>query len=166
MKLINEIITDLEERLLAHRNDIGESGLNEKIEIEVLGQMSLLMNPQLSKRILLAATADIDARLKGRWAESKIFRDVLGSKKLRYDELSTEVWLPADARFIEYYDSLYVRVSYLDPISALTSKAIKAKEKKSLIGHALKIYGDDLATKIKNHGGDVNYFNVTKPLKL
>lgn len=141
--------------------------MHEKMEIQIIGQMSLLMNEEVASRIHLVRTNDVDALLKGKWGETKVFRDVLKSKGLEFDELSREVWFPEDAQFIEYYDSPYVKVSYLDPISALTSKAIKAKEKnKGLITDALKIYGDRLAARITSYGGDISFFSVTRKLEL
>ncbi len=168
MKLINDVIKEFEAGIEAQRRELGDEGsLLEKVKIQILGQMSLLMNPEVNSRIPLLGTQDVDALLKGRWGQTKIFRDVLNSKGLTFDELSSEVWLPKEAEFIEYYDSPFVNVSYLDPISALTSKAIKAAEKnKSLISDALKIYGDKLATKITSYGGDVSFFAVRKKLKL
>lgn len=168
MKLIDDIIEELEKGIEAKHREFSDEGLlSEKVKIQILGQMSLLMNPDVNSRIPLLGTQDVDALLKGRWDQTKIFRDVLNSKGLTFDELSSEVWLPKEAEFIEYYDSLYVNVSYLDPISALTSKAIKAAEKnKSLISDALKVYGDILAAKITSYGGDVSFFAVSKKLKL
>jgi len=75
-----------------------------------------------------------------------------------YDELSAEVWIPDEAEFITYYDSDDLSVCYLDPLSALTSKAVKAKEKnRPLIVKALKYYGKRLADKIREYG-DLDFF--------
>ena len=168
MKLIDKVIKDLEAALMLRREDLGPDAMpGEKIEINILGQMSLLMNKDVSSKIHLAYTKDVDALLKGKWGEAKVFRDILKTNGLEFDELSAEVWIPKDAEFIEYYDSTWIRVSYLDPISALTSKAIKAKEKnRNLIHDALHVYGDRLATRLSSYGGDVTYFTILKPLKL
>jgi hypothetical protein len=168
MKLINKVIEDLEEALRLRREDLGDSVMSDnKIEINVLGQMSLLMNEEVSSKIRLAYTKDVDALLKGKWGETQVFRDVLKSNGLAFDELSTEIWIPKDSNFIQYYDSTWVKVSHLDPISAITSKAIKAKEKnKHLVSDALKLFGDVLASKIISNGGDITYFTITKTIKL
>lgn len=168
MELIDRVIQDLEDGLKRRREEFNDGSLiSDRIEIEVLGQMSLLMNKDVSSKINLAATADVDAKLKGRWGEAQVFREVLKAHGLKYDELSTEVWIPKDAKFIEYYNSPYVKVSYLDPVSALTSKAVKAKEKnRLLVSNALKIFGETLASQIISHGGDLAYFKISKGLKL
>lgn len=168
MKLIDDVIKELEERMEAQRQEFDDDNLlSEKVKIQILGQMSLLMNPEVNSRIQLMGTRDVDALLKGRWGQTKIFREVLNEKGLTFDELSGEIWLPKDAKFIEYYDSHYVNVSYVDPISALTSKAVKAAEKnKVLITDALKVYGDQLAAKITSNGGDVSFFALGRKMKL
>ena len=122
---------------------------------------------EVSSKLMLPRTNDLDALLTSKWGEENLFRDILKTKGLVFDELSNEIWLPQDATFIEYYESPFVKVSYLDPISALTSKAIKAKEKnKTLITNALKIYGDKLASNIKLYGGDLAFFSEDTQLKL
>ena len=78
---------------------------------------------------------------------------------LAYDELSKEIWLPERSTFLPYYRTESLLVSYLDPISALTSKAIKAKEKnRFLVREALRVFGGPLAQEIIRYGGDINYF--------
>lgn len=167
MKLIDNLIKELEEQLRLRREELGEDSLNSKIEIHMLGQMSLLMNKNIAEKITLVQTNDVDALLKGKTGEAQVFKRVVRSKGLEFDELSREVWIPKDAEFLEYYDSPFVRVTYLDPISALISKAIKAKEKnRILVREALIIYGDALATKIISNGGDIDYFKLSKPMKL
>ena len=167
MKLIDKIINDLEEQLRLRREELGGDSSSNKIEIQMLGQMSLLMNKDITTKLTLAHTKDVDALLKGKSGESQVFRKVVKSNGLEFDELSEEVWIPKDAKFLEYYDSPYVKVTYLDPISALTSKAIKAKEKnRILVRDGLKIFGDTLATKIASNGGDIEYFKRSKAMKL
>lgn len=128
------------------------------VEIKILGQMSLLMDPS-AKNINPTATRDLDALIIGDFVAANALRSILKSKGLVYDELSKEIWLPDNAQFIPYYNSDNLIVSYLDPISALTSKAIKAKEKnRFLIRRALGIFGEALALEICKYGGDINYF--------
>ena len=167
MKLIDKIINDLEEELSLRREDLGDNFVTDKIEIQMLGQMSLLMNKDIATKMTLAHTNDLDALLKGRSGESQLFRKVVKSNGLAFDELSEEAWIPKDAKFLEYYDSPYVKVTYLDPISAFTSKAVRAKEKNRILVHdALKIFGDSLATNITSNGGDAEYFKRSKAMKL
>ena len=167
MKLIDKLINDLEEELRLRRKELGKDLLSNKIEVQMLGQMSLLMNKDIATKMTLVHTNDVDALLKGGSGESQVFRRVVKSNGLAFDELSEEVWIPKDAKFIEYYDSPYVKVTYLDPISTLTSKAVKAKEKnRILVRDALKIFGNILATNITSNGGDIEYFKHSKSMKL
>lgn len=167
MKLIDKIINDLEEELRLRREELDEDFIINKIEIQMLGQMSLLMNKDITTKMTIAYTNDVDALLKAGSGEFQVFRKVVKSNGLASDELGEEVWTPKDAKFLDYYDSTYVKVTYLDPISALTSKAIKAKEKnRILVRDALKIFGDTLATKIISNGGDLEYFKLSKSVKL
>lgn len=47
----------------------------------------------------------------------------------------------------------------IDPLFALCSKAIKAREKnRILIAQALKVYGKSLVRLIEKYGGDLEYF--------
>lgn len=55
----------------------------------------------------------------------------------------------------------------LDPVSALTSKAIKAPNKNHLLnGEALKVDGEELAEKIRLHGGDPARFKLKLTRRL
>ncbi len=163
MEQVNQLIEELEKRLYQRRAEFEDyPGILDKLELRILGQMSLLMNKELSARLNLTATVDLDAMIDGRSEVVQELRTVLKQQGLRYDELSKEIWLPDGAQYIEYYDSPYLRVLYLDPISALTSKAVKAKEKnRYLIRDALKVYGDELSEKLTQYGVDLNYFEQT-----
>ena len=135
--------------------------------IRILGQMSLLLNDDVSSQIRLFATQDVDAHIEGDSFVAESFRRLLGERNLEFDFLSTEIWIPADASYIRIYDSQRLSCEILDPISALVSKAIKAPEKNwNLIQKALEIYGDELASKIRNHGGDPAIFKQQKKYEL
>lgn len=169
MKLVDQIIKELEVRLDAANKEREEMGAApfKKSEITVLGQMSLMMDKEASKLLPLAATADLDALIKGDSIARTQLQSIIKAKGLVLDDLSTEVWIPKGAKFIKYYDSDLLKVSYLDPLSALTSKAIKAKEKnRVLITEALKHYGDKLKSKITENGGSIDYFSQRQGLKL
>lgn len=86
---------------------------------------------------------------------------------MELDDLSTEIWIPPDATFNNYYQSAVLIVSYLDSVSALTSKAVKAKEKNLiLIREALDAYGEKLSSNISKYGGDIEFFRSTTKLKF
>ncbi len=128
------------------------------LQIKILGQMSLLMDP-VGQALNPTATRDVDALVLGDMLAVNIFRAVLKSRSLVYDELSNEIWLPDTATFLPYHSSDCLSVSYLDPVSALTSKAIKAKEKnRFLVKRGLEVFGQNLHDAIVRHGGDISYF--------
>lgn len=160
MELIKQVIEELEKAIIEELDSYDDKDISfAKTEIKILGQFALLLDEEASKNLPLVATMDVDALLKGEWFVQKTLRDSLKAKGLEYDELSGEIWIPKGEEFITYYDSEYLKLSYLDPISTLTSKAIKAKEKnRPLLKEALAYYGDKLSNRIKNHGGDLEYF--------
>lgn len=88
-----------------------------------------------------------------------IFKKVLKENNYFYDELSKEIWIPKEAHKIKTYNSENVTAYYYDPISVLTSKAIKSPVKnKNLIKQAIKIYGKTLIDSIINNGGDISKY--------
>jgi hypothetical protein len=164
MDIIRAIVTQVDEelsRISDERRSEDLPGLK-PLEIKVLGQMSLLMDP-VGQSLNPAATRDIDALLMGDLLAINIFRAVIQSHNLVYDELSKDIWLPEAAAFIPYHSSAHLIVSYVDSISALTSKAVKAKEKnRYLIRRGLEVFGKPLEESIVRYGGDINYFVVGK----
>jgi hypothetical protein len=160
MDLIQNVMALLDAELADINRERGLEDLPslKTVEIKILGQMSLLMDPS-AKDINPTATRDLDALIVGDFVAADKLRSILKSKGLVYDELSKEIWLPDNAIFIPYYSSENLTVSYLDPISALTSKAIKAREKnRFLIRRALEVFGKALTQEITRYGGDLNYF--------
>jgi hypothetical protein len=136
-------------------------------EIILLGQLSLLANQSIKKDLLselkLFATTDIDVLVKGEWVIQKALRKISKQFNLEFDELSSEIWIPADAQFIAIYEGEIITVKAIDPESAILTKAIKAKEKnRILVRDALRIYGSQLANRITENGGDLSYFDYSK----
>jgi predicted nucleic acid-binding protein len=169
MKIIDQIIEELESLLDSankQRENMGTPPFK-KAEITILGQFSLLMDKSASTLLPLAATADLDALVTGDSIARTLLQSIIKTKALVLDDLSGEIWIPKEAKFIEYYESPLLKVKYLDPISALVSKAIKAKEKnRILVAEALKHYGDSLKDKIIANGGNIEYFTSNQKLKL
>ena len=129
------------------------------LTIELLGQHALLVNPEINNKLILFATVDVDAHLKGDVSSETIFKKVLKENNYFYDELSKEIWIPKEAHKIKTYNSENVTAYYYDPISVLTSKAIKSPVKnKNLIKQAIKIYGKTLIDSIINNGGDISKY--------
>ena len=104
-----------------------------------------------SEKLPLVATRDFDALIKGDWSARTLLRITLSEFNLEYDDLSGEVWLPDDATFIELHNSNTLNISYLSPVDALLSKAIKAPDRnKNLIKKALEIY-PELKLKLEKY---------------
>jgi hypothetical protein len=161
MKLIDEILKELEESIKRHNAERESEGLPSlpRIEIKLLGQFSLMVDPKASRNLTLASTMDVDALIHGEYVLEQDLKNILKRKGLELDELSGEIWIPPGGKFIPLYQSRYISCSYLDPISSLVSKAIKAKEKnRLLIRDAIVSFGKPLLKSIEKHGGDVSYF--------
>lgn len=142
------------------RRKEGDFGLP-RTEIKILGQMSLISNPEVSAQINLFSTFDVDALIEGHYWVKTEFEKLLKNNALELDPLSDEIWIPSESTFSEFFLSVRLICSRLDPVYALASKAIKAKEKnKLLIAQALDVYGDDLKKLIKKYGGDIRYFEL------
>ena len=81
--------------------------------------------------------------------------------------MSSEVWIPPGAKYLEIFSGNALDCEILDPISALVSKAIKAPEKnRILVREALNVYGETLEAKIKEHGGNIEDFKRKQKLTL
>jgi hypothetical protein len=131
-----------------------------KAEVKLLGQMSLLVDDKVSALLFLAQTADLDALLNMQNAVKEALKKLLAQEGLIYDEDSTLVWIPKDARFDEVFRFENITVQTIDPESALVSKAVKAPEKnKQLIREAIASEAfPRLVDRILENGGDLKNF--------
>jgi len=133
-----------------------------KILIRVLGQCSLILHPAVN--LNLFATFDLDAVIKslasGGFDETKKkLTQLLYDENLELESDAHLIWLPNEATFTEIMDTARIKCEVVDPIYALCSKAIKAKEKnRILVRDALIEYGDELKGLIVKYGGDLEYF--------
>jgi len=161
VKLIDEILAELERSLKKINRQRDRDGVPalRKIEIRLLGQFSLLVDRKVSGKIPLAATRDLDALIKAEFIVERELKTILEKKGLVLDDLSGEIWVPDEGQFIVYYESPMIRCVYLDPVSVLVSKAIKAKEKnRFLIRDAIAVFGEGLVKLIRKYGGNPEYF--------
>lgn len=169
MDPVLEILETLDAALVtesSQREKDGVPGLS-RARIQILGQMSLVLNPDVAKRIQLFATQDVDAVISGDWIVTRLFKAALEANNLQFDFHSQDIWLPPDAKYIPIFSGQIIDCEILDPVSAFTSKAIKAPDKNHLlIGEALKIYGAELAEKIRIHGGDPGSFKLQLTRRL
>ncbi len=139
----------------------GDYGLA-KILIQVLGQCSLILHP--SVHLTLFGTHDLDAVIKsisngGLRETKKKLTELLYDENLELESDTHLIWLPSEATFTEIMNTPRITCQVVDPLYALCSKAVKAKERnKILIRDALVEYGDDLKNLIQKYGGDLGYF--------
>lgn len=144
-RIISGLIATLERLIKTANSERSKDGLPhlKKIEIHILGQFSLLADPEASAKLPLVATRDFDALVEGDWSARTLLKIALAEFNLEYDDLSKEIWLPDNPQFIELYNSNTLQISYLSALDTLTSKGVKAPEKnKNLIAKSLKIYPD------------------------
>jgi len=133
--------------------------------IQVLGQCSLILNSTV--RLPLAGTMDLDARVKPQSRQESVYfiqkklADLLDQEGFELDPDVHLIWLPPESTFTVCYETPRMRCEILDPLFALCSKAVKAREKnRILIREALKEYGKPLRELIEKHGGHCDYFEA------
>lgn len=169
MKEIFDLFVELDSLIVAENREREARGglIISPAKIQVLGQVSLILNEEVVRRIPLFATQDIDVLVDGDIFVVNSFRRLLEKRYLQFDLLAREVWLPRDATFIPIYHGERLEVQILDPLSALTSKAVKAPEKNlALIREALAVYGNELEEKIRSYGVDPSKFKAPIEVKL
>lgn len=133
--LVTQIFEELDKRLeeiTAERRAEGLSGLP-KAQVKLLGQMSLLVQREVSAILSLAQTGDMDASLLIENVGKQELKLILKSKGLIYDEDSYLIWIPPGAKFLPLLDFDQVEVWVLDAESALVSKAVKAPKKNAFL---------------------------------
>lgn len=161
-EVLRKIFQDLDHRIDEENKERLESGALKiaKAEIKVLGQTSLLAQPELTHQLELAQTGDLDAQLKCDHFVKTELKKILPKYQLIYDEDSGLIFIPKGSKFNELgeYKNLIVKV--IDPESALVSKAVKAPEKnKQLIRSALASEEfPSLAERIVKEGGDLKHY--------
>lgn len=129
------------------------------IELKIMGQLALLADEDISSRIELNATFDVDAHVKASVDVSRILDQLLKENGFALDKLSDEIWMPSDTVWENFYEGDYVKILKARPIDVLVSKAVKAPIKnKRLIIDAIAIYGEELVGRIDKLGGDSSFF--------
>ncbi len=162
--ILLSIFKELNERIESENLERENSGAPKvrPVEIQVLGQMTLLANEMIAKVLTLQRTGDLDALIKAteHFAQEVLQKDILPRYGLVLDSDSILIWIPPKSKFETFCDFRFVRVKLLDPESALVSKAVKASKKnKLLIVEAIaseKFSG--LVERIQENGGDLSYF--------
>lgn len=160
--VLKKVFSELDKRineLNQQRRVEGLAGLSQA-QVQLLGQMSLLVNAKVSAILALAQTADLDAVIKTEFLVKEELKKILKQEGLIYDEDSALIWIPPGSRFKEVFRFKNVIVFSIDAESALVSKAIKAPEKnKQLVRQAIAsgIF-PNLVDRILANDGDLEFF--------
>lgn len=159
-----KIFKELNRRIEAENQEREDSGAIKllPVEIQILGQMSLLANEMAAKFLVLQHTGDLDALIKSsqHFALHVLKKELLPKFGLVFDDDSEKIWIPPQSRFEKFCDFQFVRVKLLDPESALVSKAIKAPKKNKLLIVEAIASGQfsTLVERIEIHGGNLKFF--------
>jgi hypothetical protein len=147
------------------RRKAEEDYLLSKVIIEILGQYSLIMHPDV--KLTLFGTGDLDAHIKslsvsgGVHEIKKKLEQLLEAEQLELESDDHLIWVPPESTFTRIMETPRLKCDVLDPLYTLCSKAIKAPEKnKILIRDALKEYGKPLKDLILKYGGNDEYFTT------
>ncbi len=156
------IFQELDNRLVQIAADSATSGgrLIKRSILRILGQVSLLVQPEVSAKLRPFATTDVDGLIEGEVGLCRAqLKEVLSKYGLEFDDLSTEIWLPRTATYKQIFSGQKLTVEALDPVSALVSKAVKAPEKnRILIANGMMVYGEELIQELDFYKVDKNQF--------
>jgi len=102
-----------------------------KFYVKIVGQSALL---EANTGLVLNATMDIDAYANFVWVAREMFCNILNQNHLVYDDLSNEIWMPEETKYVHLYNGYVVDSYYAEPEYVLLSKIVKAPQKnKNLI---------------------------------
>lgn len=152
-------LEDLVERENLDRKDMG-GALIPRAQVKILGQTSLLAQPELTARLHLAQTGDLDAQLRADYFIKAKLKELLPKHGLVYDEDSPLIFIPKKSQFLPFLSLKNLEVLVIDPESALVSKAVKAPHKNvQLIREAIAtdLY-PNLVERIVDNGGSLEDF--------
>ena len=162
--MLLDIFKELDERIEAYNATIkdGKATKLRPVEVQILGQFTLLANETVAKVLTLQRTNDLDAVIKKNdWEIKRILnKEILPKHGLHLDMQSDDIWISPGSKYELFHDFKNVRVKLLDPESALVSKAVKdPKKNKVLIIDAIAS-GEfpNLVQRIEDNGGDLEYF--------
>jgi len=161
MDMLNKLVLALKEEIDEVNKERlkDELGHLDQVHLKILGQSALLFNPDISKKITINQTRDLDAIIEGNWSQRGLINRAIAKLNLIYDDFSKEIWIPPGSHLILAHESHEIKLETLDPFFVLLSKAVKAPEKnKELIAQGLVIFGEDLANAIIKEGGDLEFF--------
>lgn len=152
-------LDDLIETENLERENMG-AALILRAHIQILGQTSLLAQPELTVNLHLAQTSDLDAQLKADYFVKAKLQELLPKYGLIYDEDSPFIFIPKGSTFLPFLDLKNLEIVTIDPESAIVSKAVKASQKNiQLVREAIasELY-PTLVERILKNGGDLKDF--------
>lgn len=161
-ELIRELFTELNQRIEEISRERRDEGLLpiSKARVQLLGQISLMINEKAAMELSLAQTGDLDAILTMDGIVKTELKKALSKHGLIYDEDSYLIWIPPAARFEKLFDFDHIIIESIDAESALVSKAVKAPSKnRQLIREAIASEKfPTLVDRILENGGKLENF--------
>lgn len=97
-----------------------------RCEFRIVGQTALM---EANLKIDLASTADVDAMNNATYAVIAKLNDLLQAKGLEYDQLSNEIWMPPESKYVDVFRGTWVVAIRAEPEFVMLSKAKKARAK-------------------------------------
>lgn len=126
--MLLKIFKQLDQEILALNLELHAEGSREipKFYIKVVGQSALLEG---NTELVLNATMDIDAFSNFVWVARERFCDILKQNHLVYDNLSNEIWMPEETKYVHFYKGYIVDGYYAEPEYVLLAKVVKSPKK-------------------------------------
>ncbi len=131
--MLLKIFQQLDQEIINLNLELQAEGSREipKFFIKIVGQSALL---EANTGLNLTSTMDVDAYSNFVWLAREKFCDILKSYHLIYDNLSNEIWMPEETKYVHLYKGYVVDGFYAESEYVLLSKVAKAPEKnKNLI---------------------------------
>lgn len=108
------IFDELDKRIEAENVDLETIGGTKirPVEIQILGQITLLANEMVARLLPLAHTNDLDAVIKGTrgFVTRVLTKEILPNHGLQLDSDSEFVWIPPGSKFELFHNFKNVRV--------------------------------------------------------
>lgn len=161
-EILNKVFLELDTRISEENKNRRRDGGRtvSHAVIKIIGQASLLAQPELTISLTLAQTGDLDAFLDCDYFIKSTLKEILPQYGLIYDEDSPLVFVPKGSQFAIFSEYKNLTVKIIDPESALVSKAVKAPEKNKLLIREAIASGEysGLIDRIELEGGDLKNF--------
>lgn len=101
-----------------------------KCSVRVVGQTALL---EANLDIEIAATVDVDAFIEAESLVIAQFSQLLRYEGLEYDQLSNEIWMPEETKYVDIFRGDWVVAMLAQPEFVMLSKAKMALGKNKML---------------------------------